>query len=354
MKKEEFKSPIKIPGGGEKNRCYYPLRLDAYGKGCGNNCLYCYARASLSFRKMWHPGNPAVTNVEKIEKLFEDVFELGKKRKYGKHLKAKIPLRMGGMTDNFQNAEEEHETTYRLIKLLNKYNYPYLILTKNTLVGTEKYINIMDKDLAYIQFTITTPYDDVAEVYEPGAQPPSEKLKAIKKLKEADFYVANRINPLFPMYSDGHFSNTKKQEKLFEKKDKLFRYFHWNLIDELADVGTDTVIAGFLRLSTWNIKWIEKATGKNLEWLFDPNIKQKNQALHFSTEEKRYYYEKIKEKCDNLGMQFSVCYDGDEDYEEFRYLWADKNDCCNGRTNVKGFGKTFNFVNPDFIESDEN
>jgi hypothetical protein len=30
---DEFKSFLKLPGGGEIKRCYYPFKLDAYGKG---------------------------------------------------------------------------------------------------------------------------------------------------------------------------------------------------------------------------------------------------------------------------------------------------------------------------------
>ena len=110
------------------------------------------------------------------------------------------------------------------------------------------------------------------------------------------------------------------------------------------------MIAGFVRLSSWNIKWIKNKTGKDLTWLFDAGTKVKNQALHFSSEEKRYYYEKIKKSCDDLGMEFSVCYDGDDAYEEFRYLWANPNDCCNGKGKIPGFKNAFDFESDAFIK----
>ena len=103
----------------------------------------------------------------------------------------------------------------------------------------------------------------------------------------------------------------------------------------LCKSGAKTIIAGFLRLSNWNIKWIKESLGEDYTWLFDENEKHKNQALHFSTEEKRYYYERIKSMCDSYGVEFSVCYDGDEDWETFKYLWANKNDCCNALGKVK-------------------
>ena len=116
----------------------------------------------------------------------------------------------------------------------------------------------------------------------------------------------------------------------------------------IYESGAKTIIAGFVRLSSWNIKWVKAKTNEDLSWLFNSDTKQKNTALHFSEEEKRYYYEKIKRMCDKLGLDFSVCYDGDESYEKFRYLWANKNDCCNGLGNIKGFKKTFNFFANDY------
>lgn len=70
---DEFKSPMKLPGGGEIQRCYYPFKLDTYGRGCTNNCHYCYARSVLSFRHMWDSDQPAIADYAKIEKIFEDV-----------------------------------------------------------------------------------------------------------------------------------------------------------------------------------------------------------------------------------------------------------------------------------------
>ncbi len=344
---KEFKSFLKLPGGGEIKRCYYPFKLDTYGCGCCNNCLYCYAKSCLYFRKLWDSKEPSSADYIRIEKLFTDIFDRKKKSKYSIYFEKRIPLRLGGMTDCFSKIENTQGNTYKVLKLLNKYNYPYLILTKNTLVANDKYVDVLSKDLTYIQFSITTPYDEIAEVYEEGAETTSERLKAIKKLSQSGFYVAARINPLFPIYSDGHFSGKDKQYLFTEQK---LKYFDWSLIDMIADAGVKTVIAGFLRLSSWNIKWIKEKTGEDLTWLFDTRVKRSNQAFHFSTEEKRYYYEKIKNICDKRNMAFTVCYDGDEDYETFRYLWANKNDCCNGKGKIKEFKNAFDFVNTEFIK----
>jgi DNA repair photolyase len=349
-KTKEFKSFLKLPGGGEINRCYYPLKLDTYGCGCQHNCLYCYAKSVLWFRKLWDNENPSVADLNKIKNLFENTFVRNRKSKYLPFFQNRIPIRLGGMTDCFSGPEKVHKITLKLLKLLKEYNYPYLILTKSALLADKKYLGVLDKDLGYIQFTITTPYDDVSKTFEEGADVTSDRLKALKKISHKGFYTAARINPLFPIYPDGYYSGSRKVP---EEHKRQFRYFDWHLIDMIADAGCATVIGGFLRLSSWNVRWIKEKMGEDLTWLFDPATKQKNCALHFGVEEKRYYYEKIKKMCEKRGMEFSVCYDGDEAYETFRYLWANQNDCCNGKGKIKGFKHAFDFENIDFIAKPE-
>ena len=321
----EYKSFIGLPGGGEISRCYYPFKLDPYGKGCSHNCTYCYARSTLSFRGLW--GEAAPASFDKIERVFANAFDRNARGHINELLRRRVPLRLGSMTDAFAEAERVHGLTRRVLALLRDYDYPYLILTKSSSI--EDYIDVLDPRLAYAQFSITSPYDDIAAKYEPGASSPVARLRACRTLTNAGIYTAVRINPMFPMYKDGHYSLGVVSEP--------FRYFGWELLDMAAEAGAKTVIAGFVRLSSWNIRWIKDATGEDLRWLFDVEAKQANQALHFSTEEKRYYYEEARDRCNALGIDFSVCYDGDDAYEAFRYLWANHNDCCNALGNIPAF-----------------
>ena len=340
MKNKKFNSPVKLPGGGETTRCYYPFKVDTYGCGCSNDCLYCYARSVLSFRNLWDAADPSQADISDIRKIFSAVFDKNKQTKFTEILKAKIPARLGGMTDCFGDVEKTARRTREVIKMLNEYDYPYLILTKNKLIT--EYIDILRKDLGYIQFTITTPRDDKAAIFEPQASSTSERLAALRAFSDAGFWTAARINPLFPIHKDGYYTGSVLV------KDK-FDYFDWELVDMIGAARAGTLIAGFLRLSTWNLRWIKEATGDDLRWMFNEQ-KQKNTALHFSTAEKRYYYERIKKMCDKNGVEFSVCYDGDDAYTAFKYLWANQDDCCNGKGKVPGFVKAYDFLSPEFIK----
>ena len=168
MSKEEFKSFIKTVGGNEGNKCNYPTRLDTYGCGCSHDCKYCYAKSLLDFRNLWKPNNPSIADIQKI------------KRKIAKLPKDIPAIRLGGMTDCFQPIEKTYRVTYETIKALNENRIPYLIVTKSAIVADEEYVEILDKDLAHIQITVTTTNDELSKTYE-KASVPSERIRAIEK-----------------------------------------------------------------------------------------------------------------------------------------------------------------------------
>ena len=173
----EFKSFFKTVGGSEGNRCNYSTRLDTYGKGCQHDCSYCYAKSLLDFRKLWNPENPAVADIEKIKKK---ISKLGNYQ----------TIRLGGMTDCFQPIEKIFRVTYETIKTLNEANIPYLIVTKSHIVADKEYLEILDKDLAHIQITVTSTDDALSKTYE-KASVPSKRIKAIETLYENGYDVNN-------------------------------------------------------------------------------------------------------------------------------------------------------------------
>ena len=319
-----FRSFVGLPGGGETQRCFYPFKIDPYGRGCSHNCLYCYARSVNAFRGNWNEKAPARARLLDVKRLLSPRVS----NDFTRVLRAGIPVRLGGMSDPFSDPEPERLSTLSLLQAFKRRGIPHLILTKSDRYAQSVYLEAMDPNLTYLQASITTPYEDVAAVFEPGAPSVARRLAALRAAREAGIYTAARVNPFWPMYRDGYFSRGVPSERL--------RYFDWGLLEMLAEAGVQTVIAGFLRLSTWNLRWIHEATGQDYAQWFDPGTKQANTALHFSTEEKRHYYEEAADRCKALGMEFSVCYDGDEDYETFRYLWANPDDCCNG------LGRVFN------------
>ena len=213
----EFKSFYKTVGGGEGQKCKYPTRLDMYGCGCQHDCSYCYAKSLLSFRKQWNAKEPAVANIDEIKKVVDKI-------------PAGTIVRLGGMTDCFQPLEKEVKNTYKTIQMLNDRRIGYLIVTKSALVATDEYMQVMDKDLAHIQITVTTLDDDFYQKrkYE-KASLPSERIAAILKLQEAGFDVAIRLSPMIEEFMD---------------------------FNKLNSLGIQKGIVEFLRINSWISKWL--------------------------------------------------------------------------------------------------
>lgn len=272
----EFKSFMKEVGGNEGNKCHYNVRLDTYGCGCQHDCSYCYAKSLLSFRHLWIPDDPAVADIEKIEKKV-------------KKLEKGMILRLGGMTDCFQPCELKYRATLETIKLLNKYGIGYLIVTKSHLVAEDEYIEVMDKDLAHIQITVTTLDDDMALKYE-KASVPSKRIQAIKKLQGLGFDVAIRLSPIIDEYMD---------------------------YDALNGLGINKAVIEFLRVNPWIQKWFDIDYSKY-------TLKQSGYR-HLPWREKARIYDKIK--IPNK----SICEDYTDHYNIWRLFINPQEDCCNLR-----------------------
>ncbi len=278
---KEFKSFYKTVGGNEGGKCHYSTRLDTYGRGCQHDCRYCYAKSLLSFRKMWDAEEPSIADIDKIRKKIEK-------------LDGGVPaIRLGGMTDCFQPLEKRHGVTYETIKALNEKGIEYLIVTKSDLVADDKYIEVMDKNLAHIQVTITCFNDDLYKRldYE-KASLPSKRIKAVEKLQENGFDVQVRLSPFIPEFVD---------------------------FDKLNSIKCDKLLVEFLRVNTWIRKWFDIDYSEYV-------IKQ-NGYLHLPLSTKQRYLENIK------GFkEITVCEDESLAYEYWNeHFNPNPDDCCNLR-----------------------
>lgn len=279
---KEYKSFYKTVGGNEGNKCNYPTRLDTYGCGCQHDCKYCYAKSLLDFRNNWDAKNPAVADIEKI------------KRKI-KKLDDGMIVRLGGMTDCFQPLEKDMGITYETIKALNEHNNSYLIVTKSDLVADDKYIEVMDKNLAHIQITVTMFDDSKYEQmgYE-KATIPSNRIKAIEKLYKNGFDVTLRLSPYIPEFVD------------------------YNI---LSNIKCDKILIEFLRINSWIEKWFGEYINIDNYTIKEGNYK------HLPLEKKIELANKI-----NGFKEITVCEDQTEAYEYWKNNFnPNPNDCCNLR-----------------------
>lgn len=267
---KEFKSFYKEVKGNEGSKCQYNKRLDMYGCGCQHDCAYCYAKSLLSFRNLWDAKNPAVADLEKIERRISK-------------LPSDAIVRLGGMTDCFQPLEQQEQITKATIMLLNKYGIGYLIVTKSDLVC--EYMDILDKHLAHIQISVTFAPCEKAVSTE-------RRIKAIETLYDAGFDVAVRLSPFIPQFVD---------------------------YERLNAIRCNKIIVEFLRVNHWIKQWLP------LDYS-EYTAKQSGYA-HLPLSKKIEYLSRV------TGFdEVSVCEDVSEHYEYWKEaVNHNKEDCCNLR-----------------------
>ena len=223
--------------------------------------------------------NPRVADINKIRKQID-----------------KIPpgsvVRLGGMTDCFQVFEHNYKVTYETIKLLNKRRIHYLIVTKSDLIANDKYIEILDKELAHIQISISSTDDKMALKYE-NAPCSSRRIAAIEKLYKMGYDVQLRLSPFIIELID---------------------------FDVINSIKCDKILVEFLRVNTFIKRWFKYID-------FSKYTLKHSNYLHLPLEEK------IKQLKNIKGFkELTVCEDVDEHYDYWRNnVNPNKNDCCNLR-----------------------
>lgn len=332
------RSPFKLVNWHHScQQCLYAFEVDTYGRGCSHNCTYCYAKAELVQHKMWNNPIPVPIDLNEVRKVFYTVFETNKPSKWRSVLESKIPLRIGCMSDSFMWVDTKYGVTKEFLKILNFYNYPYTIITRSDLVARDDYMTLLRKDLCSVQFSIASTNEVLNKQIEPGAPSAKRRLIALEKLVENGFWTAVRINPMFPIYPDGYFTNPNFR---WEGQVPKFEYSSFEMVDEIADAGVPAIICGFGRFSSYSLNQMEKATGINMRQFFDRTTTNKSSRdWHFSDKEIRYYYEEVKKRTVKRAMEFTVCYigNGESQFWNTQDLWSNKKDCCNIKGKVNSF-----------------
>lgn len=278
---QRFDSFFQSVTGNEGERCHYATRLDTYGCGCQHNCGYCYARSLLDFRGMWNPAQPSVADPRKIRHIIATKLRPGD------------VVRLGGMTDCFQPFERARKVTARTIAWLNQRRVHYLVVTKGALVG--EYADIMDRDLAHIQVSITSTDPAISRRVEPGASLPEERIAALESLHDAGFDVSARLSPFIPEWLD---------------------------FDRVNAIRCDKVLVEFLRANTWIRKWLTN---------LDAGVDLSHHSLYHGG----YFHLPLAVKKEYLARitgfaQVSVCEDVPAHWDYWRdHVNANPDDCCN-------------------------
>ena len=332
------KSAIKLVNSHHTcQQCLYSLELDTYGRGCTHNCVYCYAKAELTVHGYWNNPIPVPVDIYELRKIFHTVFETEKKSKWRSIFENKIPIRIGCMSDSFMWMDSKYKVTQELLKILRFYNYPYVVMTRSDLVARADYLKLLDRDLGQIQMSISSTNDEMNRLLEAGTPSSARRLAALSTLVKEGFWTAVRINPIFPIFPDGYFSdpNFKWNGKVPE-----FNFTTFDMVEDIAKAGVPAIIAGFGRFSSFAINNVKKATGFDLRPFFrrDQTFKS-NRDYHYSDQEVMRYYLKFKQRAEDAKVEFTTCYigNGEKHFWDHQSLWSNKQDCCNVKGRLSAF-----------------
>ncbi len=175
--------------------------------GCRFGCKYCYA----SFIGRWkHPGEQWGEFVDvKI-----NAAEVLKKELAKKKSKNFGSIFFGSVTDPYQGLEAKYKITRKCLEVIADFKYKgsVSLLTKSPLVLRDIDILKRIKKMS-VGLTITSTDDLVSKYLETYAPPAEERIKSLKKLKDAGIETYAFVGPLLPnfVWEKGNL------EKLFQK-----------------------------------------------------------------------------------------------------------------------------------------
>lgn len=184
-------------------RCVDSWFVSGYGmnlyRGCSHDCAYCDGRAE-TYRVEGEFGTTVGCKPNAPDVLRREL-DPGRRRSPWKR---SFIMLGGGVGDSYQPAEAQLQLTRRALELLAGYHHPVHILTKSCLV--ERDLDLLTAihrtARALICMSLSTADDDLAAIMEPGCPLPSQRLAALRRIKEAGLPTGLFLMPLLPGLTD--------------------------------------------------------------------------------------------------------------------------------------------------------
>lgn len=165
-----------------KAREYSPLAANLYS-GCNHQCKYCYAP------RICYKTNEQYFEIEPRRNL---LFELEKDCKYHQNTDKQVLLTF--MSDPYNKLDSELRLTREAIKLFNKYNIPFAILSKSKSLLSD--IDLFKKGNCQIGMTLTFDNDQDSLFWEKEASLPLDRIETLKTLKKNNIKTWASFEPV--------------------------------------------------------------------------------------------------------------------------------------------------------------
>ncbi len=227
---------------GDTLYCPLPLSLDAYGN-CLTNCHNCWIR---HLNHIWDKElKPAdITLLRK--KLDNGLKNKNPKTPLAHALKQKKTIRLGNKTDPFQEIETKYRISRKILSILIRRNWTFVIQTKFTHVMMEYEIALelaSTKKLITVMPVMSPGLEKDWEVFEKSlTTPPLDRIKHAVQLQNKGIPVGFNGEPFMPGYHTvKDFENALKLLKSNNIKSYNTYNFHFNpyVAKRLNAIGID-------------------------------------------------------------------------------------------------------------------
>ncbi|MDQ4050962.1 MAG: radical SAM protein [Thermoproteota archaeon] len=169
---------------------YRGLTINPY-QGCSHRCAYCYA--TYDWSPEFYDKVYAKSNAPQI--LYKELAAWN-------NSDAVMPVMVASATDPYQPAELRFQLTRRCIQVLQKFNVPYYVFTKSTLIERDLELHSQYHHNCFLVWSVTTCNERTRRLIEPGTAPSSRIFKTIKKCAEAGLCCGVNIDPIIPLVTD--------------------------------------------------------------------------------------------------------------------------------------------------------
>ena len=165
----------------------YDYCVNAY-TGCALNCRYCYAK--LFMRRYSGHAEPWGEFVDVKVNAPELLEKQVRKARKG-------VVWLSSVCDAYQPLEAEYKLTRRCLEILAAADFPVQVQSKSTLLLRDIDVFRRFREID-VGFTIATDDDRIAKLFEPGASPVSERIRALGELKKAGIRTFVFVGPILP------------------------------------------------------------------------------------------------------------------------------------------------------------
>ena len=241
--------------------------------GCDHKCLYCYISTYIL------DAFNCRLKADLLKKLPNDL----------KKADNKIPVSISNSSDPYPTIEKKHGLTRNVLELLTAHEFKVLLVTKSDMVLRD--LDIIIKHNIAVTMTINTNDDALARRLEPGAPPPSKRLRAVGELLTQGVPVMVRVDPIIPGLNND-------VEPLMQKLNELGVKY---ITTSTYKARKDSLIRIFSEFPELREKFTQ---------LYLQDGQYINNSYYMPKPERKRIMENVCECAQEYGIKFNMCREG--------------------------------------------